>query len=53
MERLYSALKFPADDLYSALHRVQSEPPSNPGLGPSSSQPTAEDLRQCCRSPAK
>ncbi len=42
MERLYAALKFLADDLYSALHRVQSEPASNSGLRPSSSQPTAE-----------
>ena len=42
MERLYAALKFPADDLYSSLHRVQSESASNPGLRPSSSQPKAE-----------
>jgi hypothetical protein len=42
MERLYAAVKFPANDLYSTLHRVQSEPTSNPGLRPSSSQPKAE-----------
>lgn len=42
MERLYTALKFPAGDLYSALHRVQSEPASNLGLRPSRSQPKAE-----------
>lgn len=42
MERLYAALKFPADDLYSSLHRVQSESASNLGLRPSSSQPKAE-----------
>ena len=42
MERLYVALKFPADDLYSALHRVQSELAFNPALGPTRSQPTAE-----------
>ena len=42
MERLYAALKFPADDLYSALHRVHSEPASNSALGPSSSQANAE-----------